>query len=255
MPANKLISLSVEQIQWLTDRIYAQIHGEPIGDEAVAEILKAVGAEHIPPDINVEQLKADIYIAWRFYNDFKRSTSKGERKRLATYAEKVRRAVHDLEKILNQESWEADIFRYNRLSFEMFPLNSFRIQLQSFPKMVGAFESFYSRKATPGAQDAPGLTAAEFLFGWCLPDTFKKHFKQKANRSRQMGEAVDSPYIRFAIAFAKAHGWKKLGPESVSKYMTGAQKHLGNATKQNTPNISEWHLDGQGNLTRTLENF
>jgi hypothetical protein len=248
MLADKPIGLSVEQIQWLTDRIYAQIHGEPIGNEAVAEILKAVGAERVPPDINVEQLKADIYIAWRFYNDFKRWTSKGERRRLSIYAEEVRRAVHDLEKILNRESWEADIFRYNRLSFEMFPLNSFRIQLQSFPKMVAAFESLYSKKTTPGAQRALGLTATKWLFGWYLPATFKKHFKQEANRSRQMGEAVDSPYIRFAIAFAKAHGWKKLSPETVSTYM-------GWATKENTPKVSEWHLDGQGNLTRTLENF
>jgi hypothetical protein len=40
MPANKHIGLSVEQIQWLTDRIHAQVYGEPIGNEAVAEILK-----------------------------------------------------------------------------------------------------------------------------------------------------------------------------------------------------------------------
>jgi hypothetical protein len=214
-----------------------------------------VGAEPVLSDPNVEQLKADIYIAWRFYNDFKRWTSKGERRRLRTYTEKVRRFVHDLEETLNQESWEADIFRYNRLSREMFPLNSFRIQLQSFAKMVAAFESFYSQKATPRARDALGLTATEWLFGWWLPGTFQKYFKQEANRNRQPGEAVEGPYIRFAIAFAKAHGWKKLSPETVSTYMTNAQKVFGKATKENTPKISEWHRDGQGNLSRTLENF
>jgi hypothetical protein len=253
-PMDKPIAFSAEQIQWLTDRIYAQVYGEPIGTEMVAEILETVGAEHVPPDLNVEHLKADIYIAWRFYNDFKRLTFKGDRSRLKTYAENVRIAVHDLEKILNEESWEADIFRYNRLSREMFPLNSFRIQLQSFPKMVAAFEGFYSKKATPGAQDAFGLTATEWLFGWWLPEMFKKFFKQETNRNRQRGE-VDGAYIRFAIAFAKAHRWEKLSPETVSTYMTDAQKHFGKARKENTPKISEWSLDSQGNLTRKLENF
>lgn len=56
-------------------------------------------------------------------------------------------------------------------------------------------------------------------------------------------------------ACAKARGMKRLSPETVSTYMTDAHKHFGKATKENTPNISEWHLDGQGNLTRTLENF
>jgi hypothetical protein len=252
MATDKLMGLSVEQ-QRLTDRI--RIYGKPIGNEAVAEILEAVGAEHVPSDINVEQLEADIYIAWRSYNGLKRYTSKAKRRRLIIYAEKVSRAVYDLKKILDQESWEADIFRYN-MSFEMFPLNMFRIRLQSFPITVSAFESLYRRgAATPRTQGPRGFTATKWLFGWSLPETFKKHFKQEANRNRQMREAVDSPYIRFAIACAKVLGMKRLSPETVSTYMTDAQKHFGNATKENAPNISEWHLDGQGNLTRTLENF
>jgi hypothetical protein len=40
MPADKPIGLSVEQIRWLPDGMRARIYGEPIGNEAVAEILE-----------------------------------------------------------------------------------------------------------------------------------------------------------------------------------------------------------------------
>jgi len=252
MSVGKPIGPSPEQIQWVNDQINAQVYGEPISDEALGRILEAVGPEHVPSDLDLGQLKTDIYTAWRLYKDIALGTSKGERSRMRTYIKKVQEAAHELAAILGQQNLEAKIFRHSRLSSELFSLNGFRIQLAWFPKLIATFESTYSEKATVQARAALGLTAKEFLFGLWLPKTFEKHFKQKADRSRQSGGSVDSPYIRFAIAFSESHGWKKLSPETVSAAVTKAKTWRGKSTKNV---LKDWHLDGQGIKSRALGNF
>jgi hypothetical protein len=74
MPAKKIIAFTPEQIQWVKDLINAQLYGESISDEAVSRILKEVGTEHVPPDLDLEQLKTDIYAAWCLYSDYAQST-------------------------------------------------------------------------------------------------------------------------------------------------------------------------------------
>jgi hypothetical protein len=226
-----------------------------MSDKALAKILKAVGAEHVPSTLDPRQLKTDIYTAWRFYSDHMRGTQGGPRNKLQRYADKVRKAGHELEKILNQESWEARIFRHHRLSYEQFSLNSFRIQLACFSKLAATFEMLHRKGSARQRRKTLSLSTTDWVFGFYLPTIFAKHFKQKATRNRQPDKTVDSPYIRFAVAVSKSPGWDELRPETVSKAMTEAPKAgYGQTKKPRLKTSKNWHQDSQGNWTRVLEN-
>jgi hypothetical protein len=194
--------LTTEQVDWLNGKIRAQVYGA-ISDEAIAQILDRVGHDNVPIGLDREQLKNDIEEAWRFYSDFQRNTSRGEQTQLRSYADKVWKAANALQEILDEESREADIFRYSNLFRNVFLLTNFRIQLQRLPKYVAVFKSFYNNRTI--LRRALGVSPNEWFFGMDLRCIFEKHFNRPAKRSQGSNKRPDGPYFRFAMAVADAY--------------------------------------------------
>jgi hypothetical protein len=143
---------------------------------------------------------------------------------LQGYARKVHEAATKLADVLNQSSWEADIFRYGGIS-TAFPLTDFRIQLQRLPHFVEIFQTVYS---SPTTRNAIQLSPTNWFFGICLPPIFEKHFREKATRSRHHKRGLESPFIRFATAVSTSRGMR-VSAETVSAAMTKGAALFGRA--------------------------
>jgi len=118
MSAARKVAITAKQRDWLDSLVKAKVYGAPISDAAIEEILNNVGADYVPRDLDRQQLREDINLAWRFYRDYRRQGSKGQRTKLRKYATEVHNALNALSDILNEESYEADIFRYGWISRE-----------------------------------------------------------------------------------------------------------------------------------------
>jgi hypothetical protein len=149
MSAANRISLSAEQRDWLDSQIRTKFYGAPISDANIDDILNCVGPNWVPSDLDRQQLKKDIDAAWKFYRDYTRYSKKGLRTKLRKYAEKVHKTANALSDVLNEETEEADIFRYGWIS-RAFPLNDFRIRLQHLPTLLAMFHKTYSSPQTRG---------------------------------------------------------------------------------------------------------
>src|SRR5262249_20818495 len=119
-----------------------------------------------------------------------------------------------LSDILNQESYEADIFRYGWIS-RTFPLNDFRIRLQHLITLVATFQTMYSSPVT--LRDALKESPEHWFLGHDLRCIFEKHFKLQATRSREV-DGSRRLFVCFAIAVSSALGWD-VSDSTVSKAM------------------------------------
>ena len=179
--------------------------------------------------------------------DYTRLSSKGQRTKLRKYAENVHNALKASSDILNQESYEADIFRYGWIS-RTFPLNDFRIRLQHLITLVATFQTSHSSPVT--LRDALKESPEHWFLGHDLRCIFEKHFKLQATRSKKV-DGSRGPFVCFAIAVSSALGLD-VSDSTVSKAMTNLAPLFRPASAVTNP--SDWYLDEFGNQTRVVEN-
>jgi hypothetical protein len=245
MSAATEVALTAEQKAWLDSKIKEQVYGAPISDAAIADILNRVGLDYVPSDLERQQLKDEINLAWKFYTDYTRLSSKGQRTKLRKYAGNVHKALNALSDVLNQESYEADIFRYGWIS-RAFPLNDFRIRLHHLMTRVATFQTMCSSPLT--LRDALKESPEHWFLGHDLRRIFEKHFKLQATRSV---DGSRGPFVCFAIAVSSALGMD-VSDSTVSKAMTNLAHFFRPGLATTRP--SDWYLDEFGNLSRLVEN-
>jgi hypothetical protein len=190
-----------------------------LDDGAVTEILKSVGQNDTPGNLDREQLKNDINAAWDFYRGYGAESSKGRRTQLRNYAGKLRKAGQNLSDLLDQSDPAAISLRKRIL--HRIPLNEFRERLYGLVQLSQVLSSAYSG---PSSMSRVVHLSPLYLFlGDSLTGIFERHFKQSAKRSRSAQHQLEGPFIRFATAVAARLGNPVTG-ETISDAMTEAAR-------------------------------
>jgi hypothetical protein len=192
---------------------------EELDDRAVAEVLKCVGQNDNPGNLDREQLKNDINAAWDFCRGYEAESSKRRRTQLRNYAGKLRKAAQNLSDLLDQSDPAAISLRKRIL--HRISLNEFREQLHGLVQLSQVLSSAYSGPSSMSR--AVHLSPLYVFPGDSLKGIFEGHFKQSAKRSRSAQHQLVGPFIRFAMAVAARLGNPVTG-ETISDAMTEAAK-------------------------------
>jgi hypothetical protein len=190
-----------------------------LDDEGVTEVLKHVGPNDAPGNLDREELRNEINAAWDFYHGYEAESSKGRRAQLRSYAGKLCRAAQNLSGVLDQSDPLATSLR-KRISHRI-RLNEFRERLHGLVQLCQVLSTLYNDASS--MSDEIGVSPLYLFLGDSLPSTFEKHFKQPAKRTRNAGGHLDGPFIRFATAVTARLGNPVTG-ETVSKAMTEVAK-------------------------------
>jgi hypothetical protein len=190
-----------------------------LDDLDVAEILKCVGPNDTPGNLNREEfreeLKNDINAALDFYYGYAAESSKGRRTQKRSYAEELGNTIQKLSDVLDQSDPVATSLR--KRIFHQIGLNEFREQLHG---LVQRCQVLSNPSDASSMSDEIPVSALYLFLGDNLASIFKKHFKQVAKRIRNAHGQLDGPFVRFAAAVAAAARLGSVGPETVSKAMT-----------------------------------
>jgi hypothetical protein len=190
-----------------------------LDDGAVAEVLKCVGKNDTPGNLDREQLKTDINAAWDFCRGYEAESSKRRRTQLRNYAGKLRKAAQNLSDLLDQSDSVAISLRKRIL--HRIPLNEFRERLHGLVQLSQVLSNAYS--GTSSMSRVVQFSPLYFFLGDGLKGIFEKHFKQPAKRTRSARHQLEGPFIRFATAVAARLGNPVTG-ETISDAMTEVTK-------------------------------
>jgi hypothetical protein len=190
-----------------------------LDDEDIAKVLKCVGSNDTPGNLDQkefrEELRNDINAALDFYHSYKAESSKGRRTQKRSYAEKLGNAAQKLSDVLDYNDPVATSLR--KRIFHRIGLNEFREQLHGLVQLCRVLSN---PSDTSSMSDEIGVSALYLFLGDSLASIFERYFKQSTKRVRNAHGQLDSPFIRFATAVAKAAGLSSIGGETVSKAMT-----------------------------------
>jgi hypothetical protein len=190
-----------------------------LDDESVAEILKCVGLNDTPRNLDREQLKNDINAALDFFQGYKAESSKSRRTQLRSCAGKFGRAAQNLSDVLDQSDLVSTLLQ-KRISHRIC-LTEFQKQLHDLVQLCQALSNAYSDASS--MSDEIRISPLYLFLGDSLAAIFEKHFKQSAKRTRNSGGQLEGPFIRFATAVTARLGDSITG-ETVSKAMAEVAK-------------------------------
>jgi hypothetical protein len=204
------------EIAWksLTERVKADTA------QAIERILKSVGKEHVPHDLDKQALCSDIadaYCARHLAFDlFGGSKSRQRLEALRRISKATERPVALLEADIEMDAMIGSALKRAGIHMPAYPMSrpltvaAFLKQLCRGIAEIEKMQQGIEKKWRRGHKHDPSLrgrrvTEKEWLAGVSLPLVFEWHFRKRAGRSRSMGQP-SGPMVRFIGAVMEELG-------------------------------------------------